>query len=212
VIFLVVLALATLLAAVVLWTSGQRSARRAALLGMATAMVFAGVAHWLMPTPFVQHLPPWVPAAEALVLVTGVIEVGLGAALLLRQPWRRRRGGLALAAYFVAVFPANVYVAVADVAVDGQPGGWYPWLRTALPGAVHRLGVVEHRVGPPAVARRRCPLVGRAPRAEDVPPVVTGPNGEGRDETLGQAPRVVLVLVSEDLIRVERELQRTSRM
>ena len=128
-IFVAVLALATLVAAIVLWPSaGRRSARRAARLGMAAAMVFAGAAHWLMPTPFVQHLPPWVPAAEALVLLTGVVEVGLGAALLLRQPWRRR-AGLALAAYLLAVFPANVYVAVADVEVDGQPGGWYPWLR-----------------------------------------------------------------------------------
>lgn len=173
-IFLVVLALATLLAAVVLWLSGRRSARRAALLGMATAMVFAGAAHWLMPTPFVQHLPPWVPAAEALVLVTGVIEVGLGAALLLRQPWRRR-AGLALAAYFVAVFPANVYVAVADVAVDGQPGGWYPWLR--LPFQVLFVAWALWSTGwdlrqlRAAAAR----LVGRAPRAEGVPPVVTGP-------------------------------------
>ena len=172
-IFLVVLALATLLAAAVLWMSGQRSARRAALLGMATAMVFAGAAHWLMPTPFVQHLPPWVPAAEALVLVTGVIEVGLGAALLLRQPWRRR-AGLALAAYLVAVFPANVYVAVADVAVDGQPGGWYPWLR--LPFQVLFIAWALWSTGwdlrqvRDAAAR----LVGRAPRAEDVPPVVTG--------------------------------------
>src|SRR3712207_7134446 len=87
--------------------SRRGSARRAALFGMAAAMVFAGAAHWVMPTPFVQHLPPWVPFAEALVLTTGVLEVGLGAALLLRQPWRRR-AGLALAAYFVAVFPANV--------------------------------------------------------------------------------------------------------
>ena len=174
-IFLVVLALATLLAAAVLWMSGQRSARRAALLGMATAMVFAGAAHWLMPTPFVQHLPPWVPAAQALVLVTGVIEVGLGAALLLRQPWQRR-AGLALAAYLLAVFPANVYVAVADVAVDGQPGGWYPWLRLPfqvlfVAWALWSTGWDLRQVR--AAAAR---LVGRAPRAEGPQPVVTGPH------------------------------------
>ncbi len=57
--------------------------------------------------------------------------MALGVALLLRQPWRRR-AGLSLAAYLVAVFPANVYVAVAGVDVDGQPGGWYPWLRLPL--------------------------------------------------------------------------------
>jgi uncharacterized membrane protein len=172
VIFLVVLVLATLLAAVVLWTSGRRSTRRAALLGMATAMVFAGVAHWLMPTPFVQHLPSWVPAAEALVLVTGVIEVGLGAALLLRQPWQRR-AGLALAAYLLAVFPANVYVAVADVDVDGQPGGWYSWLR--LPFQVLFVAWALWSTGwdLPQLRAAAARLVARAPRGQEVPPVVT---------------------------------------
>jgi uncharacterized membrane protein len=127
-IFLVALVLATLIAWAVPARFGGRSARRAARLGMAAAMVFAGAAHWFMPGPFVQHLPSWVPAAETLVLVSGGIEIVLGAALLARQPVRRF-AGLALAGYLVAVFPANVYVAVAAVDVDGQPGGWYPWLR-----------------------------------------------------------------------------------
>jgi uncharacterized membrane protein len=127
-IFLVALVLATLTAAALPARFGARSPRRAGRLGMAAAMVFAGAAHWFMPEPFVQHLPSWVPAAEALVLVSGGIEIALGGALLTRQPWRRF-AGLTLAAYLVAVFPANVYVAVAAVDVDGQPGGWYPWIR-----------------------------------------------------------------------------------
>jgi len=57
--------------------------------------------------------------------------VALCAALLLRQPWRRL-AGFALAGYLLAVFPANIYVAVADVEVDGQPGGAYSWLRLPL--------------------------------------------------------------------------------
>jgi uncharacterized membrane protein len=84
-----------------------------------------------MPTPFIQQLPSWVPAPETLILLSGGIEVALGAALLTRQPWRRF-AGLALAAYLVAVFPSNVYVAIAAVEVDGQPGGWYPWVRLPL--------------------------------------------------------------------------------
>jgi uncharacterized membrane protein len=127
-IFFVALVIATLIAAALPARFGTRSPQRAARLGMAAAMVFAGAAHWFMPAPFVQHLPSWVPAAEALVLVSGGIEIALGGALLARQPWRRF-AGLALAAYLVAVFPANVYVAVAAVDVDGQPGGWYPWIR-----------------------------------------------------------------------------------
>lgn len=124
--FLITLTIGTALAAAV--AGARRSARSAARVGLAVAMVVAGISHWLNPVPFLQHLPPWVPAAEALILTTGVLEVLLGLALLLRPPWRRR-AGLALAAFLVAVFPANVYVAVADVDVDGLPGGWYPWLR-----------------------------------------------------------------------------------
>jgi uncharacterized membrane protein len=131
VIFLAVLAAATLIAAIIPGRTGRRPARDAARLGMATAMVVAGVSHWVMPTPFVQHVPPWIPAAHAVVLLTGVIEVGLGAALLAPPPWRRR-AGLALAAYLVAVFPGNLYVAIAGVDVQGQPGGWYAWLRLPL--------------------------------------------------------------------------------
>jgi uncharacterized membrane protein len=130
-IFLLALLGATLVAAVLPARFGPRSTRRAARLGMAAAMVLAGASHWTMPTPFIQHLPSWVPAAETLILLTGGIEIALGAALLVRQPWRRL-AGLALAAYLVAVFPSNVYVAIAAVDVEGQPGGWYPWLRLPL--------------------------------------------------------------------------------
>jgi uncharacterized membrane protein len=139
---------------------------------MATAMVFAGVAHWLMPTPFVQHLPPWVPAAEALVLVTGVVEIGLGVALLLRQPWRRR-AGLALAAYLVAVFPANVYVAVAGIDVEGQPGGWYPWLRLPFQVLFVAWALWSTEWDLRRLRAAVSGLVGRTPRSEEVAPVAS---------------------------------------
>ena len=125
--FAVVLVVAT----VVTWAVGRRSAPTVqdhARRGLAAAMVVAGVAHLLSPEPFVQHLPGWVPAREAVVLVSGLVEIAFGVALL---GWRARRVavGRALALYLVAVWPANVYVAVAGVEVDGQPGGAYPWIR-----------------------------------------------------------------------------------
>lgn len=124
--FLIALIIGTALTAAL--QGARRSARGAARVGLAIAMVVAGISHWLNPVPFLQHLPPWVPVPEVLIFATGVLEVLLGLALLLRPPWRRR-AGVALAAFLVAVFPANVYVAVAGVDVDGLPGGWYPWLR-----------------------------------------------------------------------------------
>lgn len=127
-IFLIVLTIATGAVAAVLALGRKFSVRLAARAGMAVAMAFAGISHLLLPTPFLQHLPTWVPMREELIFVTGLLEIALGLALLLRQPLRRW-AGLALAGYLVAVFPSNIYVAVAGVDVDGQPGGAYPWLR-----------------------------------------------------------------------------------
>ena len=99
--------------------------------GLTVLLVVAGSAHLVNPLPFLQHLPPVVPGRAFLVAATGVIEIGLGLALLGPATWRRTVGRV-VAAYFVAIFPANVYVAVARVHVDGLPGGPYPWLRLPL--------------------------------------------------------------------------------
>jgi uncharacterized membrane protein len=97
-------------------------------LALGGAMVVAGVMHLVQPGPFVQHLPAWIPERELLVAVSGLAEIGLGVAIVLPHPYRRQAGVL-LGLFLVALFPANIYVAVAGVEVDGQPGGLYPWLR-----------------------------------------------------------------------------------
>lgn len=95
---------------------------------LATLMMVAGAAHFLSPLPFVQHIPDWVPAREFIIYATGIIEISLGLGLV-TLPSHRRTVGRALALFLLAVFPGNIYVAVADVEVDGLPGGVYPWLR-----------------------------------------------------------------------------------
>src|SRR5688572_6366897 len=97
-IFLFVLIIATGAVATALVLRSSFSARLAACAGMAAAMAFAGMSHLLLPTPFIQHLPTWVPMREELVFVSGLLEIALGVALLLRQPLRRW-AGLALAGY-----------------------------------------------------------------------------------------------------------------
>ena len=73
------------------------------------ALVYAGIAHLTFAREeFRAQVPDWFPVgADPVVLVSGVIEIGLGAALL---AWRTRRieVGLATAAFFVAVFPGNI--------------------------------------------------------------------------------------------------------
>jgi uncharacterized membrane protein len=127
-----------------------RSTQDLCRFALAGAMVVAGVLHFVQPTPFVQHLPPWVPERELLVAVSGLAEVGLGLGLLARPPWRRT-AGLLLAGFLVVVFPANIYVAVAGVDVDGQPGGLYPWLRLLLQPVLVWLAAWSTRDRTPAI-------------------------------------------------------------
>lgn len=110
-----------------------RSRRRrpppdAARIAMSTAMAFTGVSHVVNPKPFVQHLPDFLPAREQVIFGTGLLEMLFGVGLA--APSRRRREvAIALAAYLIAVFPANVYVAATGKRIEGLPGASHPWLR-----------------------------------------------------------------------------------
>ncbi|MDN6298895.1 MAG: hypothetical protein L0J68_01195 [Micrococcaceae bacterium] len=72
-------------------------------------LVFAGTSHLSFArTEFTAQVPQWVPLdADVVILASGVVEIGLGAALVF---WRRRRVlvGWAVAAFFLAVFPGNI--------------------------------------------------------------------------------------------------------
>lgn len=151
----IVLALGTLAA----WVTGRRSAgwRVHTRRGLAVAMVVAGIAHLAGPEPFIQHLPSWVPMREAIVFVTGLVEIGFGAALVAARA-RRADVGRLLALFLVAIWPANIYVAVAGVDVAGQPGGPYAWIRlpfqilfVALALWSTRAELVEQSHVPPAI-------------------------------------------------------------
>ncbi|MCH6196463.1 hypothetical protein MHT86_02995 [Corynebacterium mastitidis] len=72
-------------------------------------MSYAGVSHLSFHRrDFRDQVPPWFPAdPDAVVVGSGVVEIGLGAALL-GLPKRYRLTGLALAAFYVLIFPGNV--------------------------------------------------------------------------------------------------------
>ena len=73
-------------------------------------LTFAGISH-LGPAreEFRAQVPSWVPVDEGLVvLLSGVVEIGLGLALLVAPLRARPVVGVVVAAFFVAVFPGNV--------------------------------------------------------------------------------------------------------
>lgn len=79
--------------------------------GLAVMFVVTGISHFVgMREALIDMVPPWLPAAAALVTATGVLEL-LGAfGLLLRQtrPWAA--GGLGL--MLIVMFPANMHLAL----------------------------------------------------------------------------------------------------
>src|SRR5579862_4400230 len=74
------------------------------------AMMFVGVSHFTNPEPFVRIVPKALPSPLALVYVSGFFEFLGGAGLLV--PRARRAAAWGLVALYVAVFPANVNMAV----------------------------------------------------------------------------------------------------
>jgi uncharacterized membrane protein len=89
----------------------ERRPRRSQV-SLAAFFIGAGVNHFVMPRAYRQIVPPrWGPAAARLVVVSGLAEIAGGAGVLV--PPLRRPAGLGLIALLAAVFPANVYMALA---------------------------------------------------------------------------------------------------
>jgi uncharacterized membrane protein len=105
--------------------------RRALLWVMGGFYVFAGLNHFRDPGFYLPMMPPYLPAHRELVLISGAAEVALGVAVLV--PALRRRAAWGLVALLVAVFPANLHVALHDVPIGGRAQGLGVWNWVRLP-------------------------------------------------------------------------------
>jgi len=72
--------------------------------------ILAGLNHFRTPALYLGMMPPWLPWPVAVNAVTGCAEALGGIGLLL--PALRRAAGWGLIALLIAVFPANVHVAL----------------------------------------------------------------------------------------------------
>ena len=98
---------------------------------LAVMMMTVGVLHFVQPDGFVKIVPRWLPAPLALVYISGVFEFLGGAGLLVART--RRLAGWGLAALYVAVFPANINMAVNQIEPDGMHlAPWMFWFRLPL--------------------------------------------------------------------------------
>ena len=88
--------------------------------GLAAMFVVTGVSHFVgMREDLISMIPPTLPAPGLLVSITGVLELAGAAGLLWRRtaPW----AAAGLTVLLLAMFPANVYAALAGLTLDGAP-------------------------------------------------------------------------------------------
>jgi uncharacterized membrane protein len=107
------------------------SRKRIARFVLAAFMLGVGALHFVTPEPFMRIVPRALPAPLLLVYVSGFFEMLGGAGILIERT--RRIAGLGLVALYIAVFPANINMAVNDI----QPPNMHIpepllWLRLPL--------------------------------------------------------------------------------
>jgi uncharacterized membrane protein len=91
-------------------TSRTAIARLVLRLLAVALFLSTGVAHFIRAERFVSFVPPALPAPRVLVFISGVAEIAGAIGLLI--PPLRRWAGYGLIALLIAVFPANIYMAV----------------------------------------------------------------------------------------------------
>lgn len=84
--------------------------KKIALFGLTLQFVGVGVVHFTDPDAFLPLMPAYLPYHLELVYLSGVFEIGLGIAVLI--PKVRRIAGFGLVALLIAVYPANINMAL----------------------------------------------------------------------------------------------------
>jgi uncharacterized membrane protein len=98
---------------------------------LAVFMTLAGLNHFLSPATYVGMMPAVLPAPLALVYLSGIAEIATGLGLLVRRT--RKLAAWGLIALLVAVFPANINMAVNALPLGDQSvPQWALWARLPL--------------------------------------------------------------------------------
>ena len=91
--------------------------------------IFAGLMHFVIPRAYESIVPDYLPAHRALVYASGVAEIAGGVGVLHTRT--RRMGSWLSIGTLIAVFPANVHMAL-------HPDR-YPKIRGGRPALIARL-------------------------------------------------------------------------
>jgi uncharacterized membrane protein len=88
----------------------------------------AGINHFIKPKFYLAIMPPYIPAHELMVFLSGIAELVLGIGLLF--PPTRAFAAWGIILLLVAVLPANVYMITSDKFT--KISAWILWLRLPL--------------------------------------------------------------------------------
>jgi len=86
---------------------------------LAGSMISIGILHFAVSAPFVKIMPSYLPYPLELVYISGFFEILGGIGLLLPPVSQAAAWGLIL--LFIAVFPANINMAVNNIDLSGIP-------------------------------------------------------------------------------------------
>ncbi|WP_153465495.1 hypothetical protein [Sediminibacillus terrae] len=92
----------------------------------------AGILHFARERGFRRIVPKVIPFRRSIVLITGIVEMIFSVLLWVKKG--QQLTGKFLALFMMAVFPANVYMAVKRISFrPGKPANpWILWLRLPL--------------------------------------------------------------------------------
>jgi uncharacterized membrane protein len=92
--------------------------------------VAAGCLHFIVPQVYRRIVPPGLGHQAELVALTGVAEIAGGLGLCF--PQTRRAAGAGLVLLLLAVWPANIYMAVDAKRFAAVAPAWVLWSRVPL--------------------------------------------------------------------------------
>ncbi len=103
---------------------------------MGVAYIGAGIAHFRTPDFYMPMMPPYLPAHLGLIYLSGVAEIVLGVAVLI--PGYRKLAAWGIIALLIAVFPANLHIAINNIPIGGAEVGLgtLNWVRPPLQGVL----------------------------------------------------------------------------
>jgi len=96
---------------------------------LAVLFVGSGVWHFLHTGTYVATMPAYLPSHTLLVQISGLAEILGGVGLLV--PQTRRAAAWGIIALLVAVWPANINMAIHHAQFSGMPV-WALWARVPL--------------------------------------------------------------------------------